>query len=284
MALANLCPWRSILVGLQMCVKFYACPSGWGVKICKGLFYRKTGHFSAGCLCAGLWGIARWACTRPLRTISLFAIALWVSWMWDLWAFKTRCWLGLISQVKILKVGVSVVGFKLFTPQEESLGFEFSPDCRSLYMRWSIWWDCVSASSTCFDVGFSLFIQCVGVSQLALGFLSEEIVPYVAVDVVCLWEMNSGNSYVAILKWILSLTWRLIYNVSWCRPFRFYLGSFRPHDLNVCYLSPVSFSHYCFKYTFHFPFSSSGVFKMETLFFLIVSQILNFILLSPMTR
>lgn len=91
--------------------------------------------------------------------------------------------------------------FKSFAPQEESLGFEFSPDCQSSYVGWSIWLDSVSASPTCFDVGFFLFIQC-GVSQLVLGFLSEEIVPYVSVDLTCSWEeMSSGSSYVVILNW-----------------------------------------------------------------------------------
>ena len=50
-----------------------------------------------------------------------------------------------------------------------------------------LWQDYVSASSTNFDVGFLLFIQCVGVAQLVSGFLLEEIIPYVAVHFECLW-------------------------------------------------------------------------------------------------
>lgn len=46
---------------------------------------------------------------------------------------------------------------------------------------------------------FSSFAPCVGVAQLVLGFLSEEII-YVAIDSLCLWEKNSGTSYIAILN------------------------------------------------------------------------------------
>ena len=47
-----------------------------------------------------------------------------------------------------------------------------------------LWQDYVSASSTNFDVGFLLFIQCVGVAQLVLGFFSVQIASYAAVDSV----------------------------------------------------------------------------------------------------
>lgn len=44
---------------------------------------------------------------------------------------------------------------------------------------------------------FPLFTCCVGVAQLVSGFLPEGIIPYVAVDLVCLWEkVSSGASYI----------------------------------------------------------------------------------------
>lgn len=59
----------------------------------------------------------------------------------------------------------------------------------------------VSASTTHFDVGFFSFVQCVGVAQLVFRFLSEEIVLYFAVDLVCpCKEVSSGFFCVAILN------------------------------------------------------------------------------------
>lgn len=47
---------------------------------------------------------------------------------------------------------------------------------------------------------FFLFTQCVGVTQLVYGFLSEGGVPCVAVNLVCAWgEVSLGDSYVAIM-------------------------------------------------------------------------------------
>lgn len=42
-----------------------------------------------------------------------------------------------------------------------------------------------SASPTYFDVCFFSFAGCIGVIQLVLGFLSQEVVTCVAVDSVC---------------------------------------------------------------------------------------------------
>ena len=48
---------------------------------------------------------------------------------------------------------------------------------------------------------FLMFTSCVGVTQLFSGFLSQGIVPYVGVDLVCpLEEVSLGDSYVAILS------------------------------------------------------------------------------------
>lgn len=38
------------------------------------------------------------------------------------------------------------------------------------------------------DVDIFSFAQCVEVTQLVSGFLSEEIAPCVAIDAVCQWE------------------------------------------------------------------------------------------------
>ena len=90
--------------------------------------------------------------------------------------------------MQVLKVGVLDEGFKPFAPQGEAQVCEFPPHCGSLWQRWSLWQDCVSASPTCFNVGFYSFTQCVGATQLVMGILSVEIVLYVAVGLMCPWE------------------------------------------------------------------------------------------------
>ena len=66
---------------------------------------------------------------------------------------------------------------------------------------WSLWPDCVLVCPTHFDVGFFSSAQCEGVTQLLFGFLPMEIVPYVAVDSVCLWEeMIAGSCYITSLN------------------------------------------------------------------------------------
>lgn len=48
---------------------------------------------------------------------------------------------------------------------------------------------------------FFSFVQNGGATQLVLGFFHEEIVPYVAVDSVCLCEeVSSGSRYVTTLN------------------------------------------------------------------------------------
>lgn len=59
---------------------------------------------------------------------------------------------------------------------------------------------CLSLSTHC-NINLFSFAQPVGMAQVVSGCLSEETVPYVAMESVCLWEeMNSGSSYVAILN------------------------------------------------------------------------------------
>ena len=114
--------------------------------------------------------------------------------------FQSWVFLELISKVGVLKVGLVDVETKPFTPQGEAGSWGFLPNCVMLCQGWSLWWECVSALLTCFDIGVFSFSQCVGVAQLVSGSLSEGIAPCIAVDLVCLWEdMCSGATYVAIL-------------------------------------------------------------------------------------
>ena len=62
---------------------------------------------------------------------------------------------GLVPWVVALKVGVLVVQSKLLTPQEQVGSCEFCHKTKALCQRWGLWRECVSASSTHFDVGLS---------------------------------------------------------------------------------------------------------------------------------
>lgn len=65
----------------------------------------------------------------PFRVLSQISVTWWA--LGHLWFSKLNV-LGLVSQVLVLKVGVTAVGFKQFPPQGEALGFEFPLDCMSL--------------------------------------------------------------------------------------------------------------------------------------------------------
>lgn len=57
-----------------------------------------------------------------------------------------------------------------------------------------------------FSVSLFSFAQFEGVGQLVFRSFSEDIVPYVAVDLVCLWEeVSSGSFYVTILNCFVEL-------------------------------------------------------------------------------
>lgn len=86
---------------------------------------------------------------------------------------------GLISQERVFKVGVPGVVFKPSAPQGEAWSWVPS-QCGS-------WQNCVSTPSTRFNVDFPHLPDMKQSAQLILGFLSEEIVPQVATDSVCLW-------------------------------------------------------------------------------------------------
>ena len=53
---------------------------------------------------------------------------------------------------------------------------------------WAFWQECVSAFPSYFSVGIFSLIWCVGVIQLISGFISEVIVLYVVVYLLCLWR------------------------------------------------------------------------------------------------
>ena len=93
--------------------------------------------------------------------------------------------------------------FKLFAPQGEAWGCEFPPNYGSPHCGWGLLQDFDLACSICFYVGlFPPFGRCIGVAQLVLGFLSDEIVSHIAVDLVCPLEaVNSGSFYVTIFNW-----------------------------------------------------------------------------------
>lgn len=75
-----------------------------------------------------------------------------------------------MSKVQVLKVGVPDVRFKHFTPQEETQGCEFPPNFR-LPCRGGDSGDTVCLIlSYPLGVGFFLFDQYVGVTQLVFEF------------------------------------------------------------------------------------------------------------------
>lgn len=92
-------------------------------------------------------------------------------------------------------------GSKPFTPQGEVGSCEFSSNCMSLFWGLGLWQDCFSASPSHLSMGVFSFVWCIWVTQLVSGFLSEGIIPYLAVDSVCPWQdVSSRASYVAFLN------------------------------------------------------------------------------------
>ena len=86
--------------------------------------------------CERLWVSPRVSepTASPFRVLSQISVTWWA--LGHLWFSKLNV-LGLVSQVLVLKVGVTAVGFKQFPPQGEALGFEFPPDCGLPHS----WWD-----------------------------------------------------------------------------------------------------------------------------------------------
>lgn len=93
-----------------------------------------------------------------------------------------------------VEVGTLDVGFKPFTPQGKSEVVSFFSSVRFSVRVGLMVRECLSLSYSfwCgFFFFFSSFAQCVGVTQLVSGFLSERISQCVGVDLVCLSEFRS---------------------------------------------------------------------------------------------
>lgn len=66
--------------------------------------------------------------------------------------FERHVFCGLIFQMQVLKVGVSNVRFKPFTPRGEAPGFKLPPDSELPCQLCGLLQGCVLAFSTWFDV------------------------------------------------------------------------------------------------------------------------------------
>lgn len=100
---------------------------------------------------------------------------------------------GLVSHAQVFKVGMSDVEFEPFAPHGEALGFELPRRVTAPGVGFMA--RLCPSFSYLFDVVYILFAQCVVITQPAFWLLYEEIVPYVAVDLVCpLEETYSGSS------------------------------------------------------------------------------------------
>lgn len=141
-----------------MCVKWDTCPLGWSFKISNtGLFHKDWALFS-------LMGVKD----------------------------KASC----LLKLDIQEANLSYAGLKNWGAHCRAQCPCSSSSSGLWVLSWlldavpgmDLWQDCVSASPLYFNVGFFSFVQCVGVAHPVFGFLSEEIVLYVATDLVCLWE------------------------------------------------------------------------------------------------
>lgn len=105
--------------------------------------------------------------SKHLNPLSCFLIiiALKILWTWASLVFKASCFGGLSLGHRSQQLE-----FKPFSPQGEALDFEFHPDCRLLHWDWSLWWNCISASPTCFDVSLLSLAQCIAVAETAFRF------------------------------------------------------------------------------------------------------------------
>ena len=98
-----------------------------------------------------------------------------------------------------LKAGVLDVWSKHFSLEGETESWVFPPESKVLCQGWVLWRECVSAFPTCFNLDIFSVFQCLGVSHLVSGFLSEGIDPCEAIYSVHPWEEDeSGASYPAI--------------------------------------------------------------------------------------
>lgn len=94
---------------------------------------------------------------------------------------------GLVACALALSVGRSDVWFTPVAPPGEAQSLVFPPSCALPRQGCGLWRVCFSVSPTRPVVGLFSLSQHLRDTQLMLGFLSEERVPYV-VDLVCPWE------------------------------------------------------------------------------------------------
>lgn len=131
-------------------------------------------------------------CAGPLRPHFSVCYSLVGLMNASLFGFQSLRFWGLVSQVQVLKLGVSVGGFKPFSSWGEALGSEFSSDWDITVWEGGIYGKTVSQPLLSPSMWFLfLFASCVAVAQPGLSFFSEAFIPYVATDFVCLWDMPS---------------------------------------------------------------------------------------------
>ena len=94
------------------------------------------------------------------------------------WTSKLHV-LGTCLSGAVLKSGMLDVGYKLFSPLGEALGFYSPPSANYglLFWAWVSQQDCVSAFPTCYVVCSVSFAQGEGVVLTVFRFSSEKIIP-----------------------------------------------------------------------------------------------------------
>ena len=116
--------------------------------------------------------------------------------MQALLTFKARCFGGPISQVEVLKVGTQDGDPKPLAAQGEAGSCQFLPSCVSLNQGWG-WCGSISAFPTHFPVSCFLICPVYG-NHSGSRFCSQEIVSYVAIDLVCphrRWVQDLPSDY-----------------------------------------------------------------------------------------
>lgn len=113
------------------------------------------------------------------------------------------CWLseldvwGAYPSRGSLKSWSTKCAFQTFHSSERSCSWGFPPYCMVLCQEWGLWQEHVSPFPTHFDVVIFSITGCVG-TQLDSGFLSKEIVSFVAVHSVC--PLEAGKSRVSCVS------------------------------------------------------------------------------------
>lgn len=123
----------------------------------------------------------------PLKTASFFAMVLWL-------CRCKFCWFSKLGALGTNHLGGSLKSWgakcRVQTLQctRRSWDFGLLPWLYDAVPMWAFWQECVSAFPSYFSVGIFSLIWCVGVIQLISGFISEVIVLYVVVYLLCLWR------------------------------------------------------------------------------------------------